>query len=82
MPKKPHSAFPEGTYSAIIGDGEVIGKGTWAVPYLLVPSGRIAEMKKVVEDLVSAIMVMPCFWEEFVGEDLAKRAKKVMGWQE
>jgi hypothetical protein len=81
MPKKPRSAFPEGSYTVLIGDGQKIGGGNWAVPYVLVPSEELEKTKKVVEDLVSAIMVMPCFWEDYVGEDLAERAKRVMEWQ-
>jgi hypothetical protein len=79
MPKKPRSAFPEGSYTVLIGDGEVIGRGNWAVPYTLVPSGKIAEMKSVIEDLRRAIGVLPCYWREFVGEDLAKRVDGIIG---
>jgi tetrahydromethanopterin S-methyltransferase subunit B len=42
--------------------------------------GMIKEMKElrgVVNDLISAINAMPLFWEDFVGEKLAARARAV-----
>ena len=38
---------------------------------------ELEKTKRVVDDLISAMCVMPCSWEEFVGEDLAERAMEV-----
>jgi hypothetical protein len=76
--KPPRNRFPSGTYSLIVGDNPTIGKGNWAVPYVLIPHGDYHEMKEVVKELVAAISVMPCYWREFVGEDLAVRVDRIL----
>lgn len=35
---------------------------------------ELEKTRQVVDDLISAINSMPCSFEDFVGEDLAKRA--------
>ena len=37
--------------------------------------------RKLVRDLVDKLECMPCCWDEFVGEDLARRVKEYLGWK-
>lgn len=39
-------------------------------------SREITEALEIIEGFIKAINVMPIFWEEFVGEKLADRAKR------